>query len=97
MNVILEKLLENESLDDKDRFEIRQIFSVLSDEKKKNILDNFDKIIVSIIKIKKELRENQEILLGKAISNIEMSIKKAKTSWIKHATSSSIKNLKQKI
>jgi hypothetical protein len=43
------------------------------------------------------LRENQEILLGKAISNIEMSIKKAKTSWIKHATSSSIKNLKQKI
>lgn len=95
MNVILEKLLENESLDDKDRYEIRQIFNIVSDEKKQNILDNFDKMLISIIKIKQELRESQEILLGKAISNIETAIKRARSSWIKNATTSSINNLRQ--
>lgn len=95
MNVLLEKLLENESLDDKDRYEIRQIFNIVSDDKKQNILNNFDKMLISIMKIKQELRESQEILLWKAISNIETAIKKARSSWIKNATSSSIHNLKQ--
>lgn len=95
MNIILEKLLTNEILSDKDRYEIRQIFDILSDEKKQNILKNFDKMILSISKIKHELRENQEILLWKAISNIERTLKNAKFSWIKNATTNSIWSLKQ--
>lgn len=97
MNVILEKLLKNEYLNDKDRYEIRQIFNMVSDEKKQNILNNFDKMLVSIIKIKQELRESQEILLWKAILNIETVIKKFRSAWIKHVTSGSINDLKQKI
>lgn len=95
MNVILEKLLLNESFNDKDRYEIRQIFNIVTDDKKQNILKNFDAIIVSIIKIKKDLIQEQEILLWKAISNIERVIKNVKSSSIKNATSSSIWNLKQ--
>lgn len=95
MNVILEKLLQNELLSDKDRYEIKQIFEIVNDEKKQNILKNFDKMIISIAKIKQELRENQEILLWKAISNIERAIKWARNSWIKNATTSSIYDLKQ--
>lgn len=95
MNVILEKLLQNELLSDKDRYEIRQIFEVVDEQKKQNILRNFDKMVLAIVKIKQELIENQEILLWKAISNIEKAIKQARNSWIKNATTSSIYDLKQ--
>lgn len=95
MNVLLEKMLLNNFLDDKDRYEIRQIFNIVDDEKKQNILKNFDKMIQAIIKVKEELREQQEILLGKAISNIETAIKNARNSWIKKASKYSISQLKQ--
>lgn len=94
MNVLLEKLLENKLLSDKDRYEIRQIFNFVDDKKKLNILNNFNTILSSIAKIKIELREQQEMLLWKAISNIEKSIKFARNSWIKNATTSSIQSLK---
>lgn len=95
MNVLLEKLLLNSLLNDKDRYEIRQIFNFVDDKKKLNILNNFENILNKIVKIKFELRQQQEILLWKAISNIELSIKQAKNNWIKNATSLSIKNLKE--
>lgn len=95
MNTALEKLLENELLSAKDRYEIRQIFDIVDERKKQNILDNFEKIISSIAKIKLEMREQQEILLGKAISNIERALKQAKNNGIKNATTSSIYDLKQ--
>ncbi|MBW7954590.1 hypothetical protein H3C61_02135 [Candidatus Gracilibacteria bacterium] len=95
MNVLLEKLLLNNLLNDKDRYEIRQIFNFVDDKKKLNILNNFENIINKVLKIKSELKDQQEILLGKAISNIELSIKQAKNNGIKNATSSSIKSLKE--
>jgi len=63
MNTVLEKLLENEILSEKDKYEIRQIFELVDERKKQNILTNFDKILLSITKIKQELKEQQEILL----------------------------------
>ena len=95
MNVLLEKLLLHESLTEKDRYEIRQIFDFVSIEKKQNILNNFDTMVASIMKIKKDLYTEQEILLGKAISNIERTLKIVRTSGIKNGTSSSIWVLKQ--
>lgn len=97
MNIILEQLLQNVLLSDKEKYEIRQIFMIVSEEKKQNIINNFDKILIWIALIKKELREQQEILLWKAIANIEKSLKTARNNGIKKATSSSIKNLKQTI
>jgi hypothetical protein len=52
-------------------------------------------MVLAIVKIKQELIENQEILLWKAISNIERAIKQARNSWIKNATTISIYDLKQ--
>ncbi len=95
MNVLLETLLENALLTDKDRYEIRQIFQLVDEKKKQNILNNFERILSSIAQIKIEMREQQEILLGRAISNIERSLKQARNKWIKNATTSSIQNLKQ--
>lgn len=95
MNIALEKFLQNELLTEKDKYEIRQIFEMVDDVKKQNILKNFDKILIAIVKIKQELREQQEILLGRAVSNIERAIKLARNSWIKNATTGSIYDLKQ--
>ncbi len=95
MNTALEKLLQNELLSDKDKHEIRQIFEIVDEKKKQNILNNFDKMLLAIAKIKQELKEQQEILLGKAISNIEKAIRLARNNGIKWATTSSIQDLKQ--
>ncbi len=95
MNVLLEKLLENDLLTQKDRYEIRQIFQVVDERKKQNILNNFEKILSSIAQIKIEMREQQEILLGKAVSNIERALKQARNNGIKNATTTSIRDLKQ--
>lgn len=97
MNVLLEKLLENDILTEKDKFEIRQFFQIVSDDKKQNILRNFDNILSSILKIKIEMRKQQEILLWKTISNIEKAIKIAKNNWIINATTDSIQQLKDTI
>ena len=95
MNVLLEKLLESAPLDEKDKYEIRQIFNIVNDDKKQNILKNFDYIVSSTLKIKQDLRDSQEILLWKAISNIERVVKQARNTWIKNATWNSISELKQ--
>lgn len=97
MNIILEEYLKNPILSDKDRYEIRQIFNVVDDEKKQNILKNFPKMLESIKALKEDLIQSQEILLWRAISNIERSIKQAKSSWIIWWTSSSISSLKNTI
>jgi len=94
INTKLETLLLNSVFSNKDRYEIRQIFNLCSIEKKQNILNNFDIIIQKISKIKQDLKENQTILLWKAISNIEEAIKKAKTSWIYKNTENSLNNFK---
>jgi hypothetical protein len=78
MNILLEKLLQESPFDEKDKYEIRQIFQFVNDEKKQNILNNFDYIVSNVLRLKEELRQQQEILLGKAISNIEQTILKAK-------------------
>lgn len=98
MNTLLENyFLKFPDLDEKDRYEIRQIFNFVNDEKKQNILKNFEKMMESIIKLKKDLKQEQEILLWKAISNIERILKNAKISWIKTATFGSIWDLKKTI
>ena len=95
MNVLLEKLLQESLLDDKDKYEIRQIFHFVNDTKKQNILNNFQYIVANILKLKEDLRLQQEILLWKALNHIESSILKAKWSGVRKATWESISQLKQ--
>ncbi len=94
-NVLLEKLLNEAFFDEKDKYEIRQIFYLLDDTKKQNILKNFDYIVQNIYKAKEDLRQQQEILLWKAITNIENMILKAKGSGVRKATGESISQLKK--
>ena len=98
MNLLFEHMLESSPLSDKDKYEILQFFNFLNDEKKRNLIANFDKVVASIIKIKQELIEAQKILLWKSITNIEKAVKQAKTAkieWIKQESREEISDLKQ--
>lgn len=95
INTKLEKLLLNSVFSDKDRYEIRQIFNFCSNDKKLNIINNFDIIIEKVKKIKQELKDSQTILLWKTISNIEKSILLAKTWGVNRITQDSLNNFKE--
>lgn len=78
MFLTLEKLFEKFATKEKDRYEIRQIFELLPEEKKKNILENFEALSRRIEKIQQELQLEQDILIGSALENIRTAILAAK-------------------
>jgi hypothetical protein len=63
MFVSLEKLFEKFRTSEKDRYEIRQIFEILPEQKKKNILANFEALSLRIRKIQEDLQIEQDILI----------------------------------
>jgi len=97
MNLILENKLQNSMLSEKDKYEIRNFFIFLTDEKKINLIHNFDIVISSILKIHQDLKQQQMILLWKTISNIENNIKNAQYEGLKKASIESIWDLKNEI
>lgn len=78
MFLTLEKLFEKFSTSEKDRYEMRQIFELLPEKKKKNILANFEVLSLRIQKIQRDLQLEQEILIWNAIERIREAIAKAK-------------------
>lgn len=95
MNTQLEILLAKSDLDIKDKFEIRQIFEMLSTEKKVNIINNWDYIILSLDKVKKDLIEEQKILMWKALDDIENVIISTRKTWLKKWISEEIWKLRK--
>lgn len=95
MNTQLEILLAKSDLDIKDKFEIRQIFEMLSTEKKVNIINNWDYIILSLDKVKQDLIEEQKILMWKALDDIENVIISARKTWLKKWISEEIWKLRK--
>lgn len=75
MNTYLEKLFDTFEISQKDRFEIRQIYSFLPDYKKKNLLENFESLANYLKFSHNEMLREQEILLWKIVSNIENEVK----------------------
>jgi hypothetical protein len=63
MNILLEQYFDKYDLSEKDRYEIRQIFQLLPLEKKQNILDNFDVLVLKIKKLQDDIKLEQEILI----------------------------------
>ena len=78
MFLTLEKLFEKFSTSEKDRYEMRQIFELLPEKKKKNILANFEVLSLRIQKIQRDLQLEQEILIWSAIERIREAIARAK-------------------
>lgn len=94
MNTQLEKLFVQYHLSQKDQYEIRQIYNLLPAHKQHNLLQNFPILAMKLNKIQEELREEREILVWNAITNIENTIelvKKELTSSENHDKLNSLK------
>jgi len=74
-NILLEKLLEEYNISQKDSFELKQIFGILTTEKKQKFLTNFSKIAKKIKKIEEEISLEQEILLDKILPDLSEILK----------------------
>lgn len=71
MNTLLEKLFEQHNLSEKDSFDIRQIFSLLPDGKKQNLLNNFGILASRIEQIHKWIALERRILIWNLNKDIE--------------------------
>ncbi|PID87495.1 hypothetical protein CSB07_00820 [Candidatus Gracilibacteria bacterium] len=78
MNTLLEQLFDKYKISEKDKYEIRQIFNILPDEKKTNLISNFSVLVSKIEKINKDIEIEKEILIGKAVLDIHSVIEKSK-------------------
>ncbi|MDD2907090.1 MAG: hypothetical protein PHH98_00470 [Candidatus Gracilibacteria bacterium] len=74
MNIYLESLFEKYKISEKDRYEISQIYFLLPDAKKQNLIQNFEEIAAKIVKIEQTLELEKEILIGSSIERIKNSI-----------------------
>lgn len=97
MNTQLEKLFVQYHLSKKDQYEIRQIYNLLPTHKQHNLLQNFPILAMKLNKIQEEIREEREILVGKAITNIENTIELVKKELISSKNESDLDSLKQEL
>lgn len=95
MNTLLESLFDTYKVSPKDRYEIRQIYELLSAEKKVNLMNNFEALALKLEKISRDVEQEKEILVWSAITRIENVIELVKQKKQKKVVRSKIENLKQ--
>ncbi len=76
MNTRLEMFFEKYNLSEKDRYEINQIFLLLPNDKKQNILKNFDLLAFRFKQIHKEIDLERRILIWDLFQDIKGFYKK---------------------
>lgn len=74
INTKLEKLFEKYNFSQKDRFEITQIFFLLTEDRKQKLISNFDDFAFSVLKINSDIELEKEILMENAVEKIKKSI-----------------------
>ena len=63
MNTLLEALFEQYSVSEKDRYDIRQIFSLLPSDKQKNLIKSLPVLAGRLQKIENDLYQERDILM----------------------------------
>lgn len=74
MNTYLETLFEKHKVSKKNRYEIEQMYMILPDEKKKNLIKNFETFLAKFIYIEKSIEDEKEILIWDSVERIRNSI-----------------------
>lgn len=74
MNTYLKILFEKYNISEKNRYEINQIYILLSDEKKQNLLKNFKFLAKKVNKIEKSISVEKSILIWDAVERIKATI-----------------------
>lgn len=95
MNTLLENLFEKYNLSDKQRYEIRQFYSFLPTQKKVNLINNFDTMALKLESIADEVRQEREILVDNALSNVLQVIETVKKEQKEKKVKKQIDELKK--
>lgn len=94
MNTQLEKLFDVYQISQKDRHEIRQIYSLLALHKQRELLENFATIAAKFHQIEEEIRVQRELLIWDKVDEIKQIILKNRE---KRMVQSEIHELKETI
>lgn len=70
MNTCLERLFEKYNISQKNRYEIFQIYKLLSLPKRKKLVENFESLVWKIAYIERQLEEERKILIPEAVNNV---------------------------
>lgn len=97
MNTQLEKLFNQYNLSQKDRYEIMQIYTLLSNTKKQNVLQNFAVLAARLHKIENDLQEERELLMWNALRNIEDTIELVKKELMSSEYQNQLDSLKKEL
>lgn len=76
MSSSLDFLFDKYNVSPKDRYDIANLYRVLTDEKKSFFLENFSKLSTKIKKIEAEIEEEKKILIGDSVEKIRTEILK---------------------
>ncbi len=74
MNTYLHTLFEKYRVSKKNRYEIEQMYMILPDHKKKNLIKNFNTFLAKFIYIEKSIEEEKEILIWGSVERVRNHI-----------------------
>ncbi|EKE28415.1 MAG: hypothetical protein ACD_3C00061G0004 [uncultured bacterium (gcode 4)] len=94
-NSELLKLIRQYEVWDEDAIEIVRIFEVMTDDKKIEILNNWHNIAMQIKKHRDDIEKEKEILLIRAIDNIEHDIEEYNKSLVAKNTKKELKKMRK--
>lgn len=97
MNIQLTKLFEKYNISEKNKYEIDKIFLLLPPDKKHNLINNFELLVIKLDQIEKDLEIEKQILIPKAIDNIRNVLEKVKKERINNESKWKIDLLKQNV
>jgi hypothetical protein len=95
-NSELLRLIKQYDVWEEDAIEIVRIFEVMTTDKKIEILNNWHSIAMQIKKHREDIEKEKEILLIKAIENIEHDIEEYNKSLVSKNTKNELKEIKKK-
>lgn len=94
-NTELLRLINNSDLAQEDVIEVIRIFEVMTDEKKIEVINNWQKIAEQIRAHREQIEQEKELLLIKTIENIEHDIEEYNKSLVAKKAKQDISLLKK--
>jgi hypothetical protein len=94
MNTLFEKLLQESTLSEKDKHDIKQIYSFLSTERQQRLMRNFETLCYNIDIINKDIATEQRILFENLVTDLDQILKGTKSRNIQNEAQNSILGLK---
>lgn len=95
INTELMRLIRESQIAQEDAIEVIRIFEIMTDEKKIDVINNWKTIAMQIKAHREQIEQEKELLLVKAIENIEHDIEEYNKSLVAKKARQDIKLLKK--